>query len=203
MRDRRPWLFGAAVALAIAVPVTVAQFSGAFTVTSEASGAIDIAQTKTGDAGQHATAKQASTLEGNGRLVGTLPAGSSGWPERSTAAVDVPVFNRSAGAVATRLIVGATAGGEDVASHLIIGASVDGAPVGDAPVPGGWFAEHPDGLPLGSTLGAGKSRTVTVSVWLVHDAPATMLGTDLEISLQVVGETEAGDRPILVEGIWK
>ena len=194
---------GAALILAISIPLTVAQFSAGFSGTVSATGSVDVAQTPSGDGGQHATAKGASVLKGNGLTINPVMRGSSGWPKRATAAVDVPLVNRSGGAIVPRLRVSVPDSAGDLASYLLFGASIDGAPVGDAPVPLAWFDEHADGLQLQQSMQSGAQQTVTVSVWLSPDAPSGVLDQRIDVLLQVVGETRAGDEPILVEGVWQ
>lgn len=206
-RPRKPAvaaiLLGGAIATALAVPLTVAQFSAGFSGSTTATGSVDIAQTKSGKSGQHAVAEDASVIEGNGLTVNPVPADVTGWPARETATIEIPVFNRSSVPVTPRLIVRAVDDDEALPGHLLIGASVDGERVGDAPVPATWFPEHRDGMTLMPTIAPGTSRTLAVSVWLASDAPAGALGQATDLMLQVVGETVAGDAPILVEGVWK
>lgn len=196
-------LLGTAIVLAVSVPLTVAQFGAGFSGTVSAAGSIDVAQTLSGDAGQHATAEDASVLNGNGLTINPVMRGSTGWPKRATAAVEVPVVNRSDGAIVPRLRVSAPDASGDLAPYLLFGASVDGAPVGDAPVPAAWFDEHEDGLQLQQSMQARAQHQLTVSVWLSADAPSRVLDQKVDVLLQVFGETRAGDEPILVEGVWE
>lgn len=192
-----------ALVLAICIPLTVAQFSAGFSGAVGASGAIDIAQTKIGDAGQHATAESASELESNGLAIAQVASATSGWPARDTATIEIPVHNRSDGSISSRVRIAVAQAPGQLADFLLFGASVDGTPVIDAPVTAAWFDQHSDGLQLAESWSAKANHSVTVSVWLASDAPDGMLGQELELELEVVGETRAGDEPVLVEGIWK
>lgn len=194
---------GAALILAVSIPLTVGQFSAGFSGTVSATGSVDVAQTPSGDAGQHAKAEDASVLKGNGLTINPVLRGSTGWPKRATAAVDVPVVNRSGGAIVPRLRVSVPDSSGDLASYLLFGASIDGTPVGDAPVSATWFDEHADGVQLLQSMQPGAQQSVTVSVWLSPDAPAGLLDQQIDVLIQVVGETRAGDNPILVEGVWQ
>lgn len=199
-RGRAAILLTTAFVIAGALPVTVAQFSAGFGTAATASGRVDLAQTETGEAGQYPSADDAQTLAGNGSTINALDARTTGWPTLETASVDVPLFNREGVDTATRLILGVE--NEGLLSYLRFGASIDGEPVGNAPVPGSWFTEYPDGLDL-TTIPAHDEATLTLSVWLAPDAPVEVLNTNCDITVQVVGESLAGDAPVLLEGIWR
>ncbi len=207
----------AAVALlvvAASVPATDALFTAGFAGEVSAGGAVDVAQFGEPDGDgdpavvQHPEIDDASELTSNGLPVRVLEEDPAGWPQRPTATVAMPVVNLSEGPAALRLVVRAAedeaeaTGGADPAA-LLVGATIGGDAIGDAPIRGSWFADHPEGLDLGTALGAGEQAVVSVGLWLASDAPAASFGRPLGLVLQVIGETVAGDQPILLEGVWE
>ncbi|GAB3620977.1 hypothetical protein GCM10027417_22380 [Glutamicibacter endophyticus] len=178
------------------VAVTQAAVTLSFTGSTEVSAVIDIAQDAHGKQ-QHDSISTAKILEqaNPGVPIAVLSEEPVDWPKGATASVPIEIHNLSTSALVSLALSIEAESTQGVAlDRFRFGVRVDGKQLADHPVlPGGWFSDHPHGLPVQARLDPREHCLIEVAVWLGPEATMEDYAQRVNLPLRVTAQTLSGE----------
>ncbi len=178
------------------VAVTQAAVTLSFTGSTEVSEVIDIAQDSHGKQ-QHNSISAAKILEqaNPGVPIAVLSEEPVAWPKVATASVPIEIHNLSTSALVSLALSIEAESTQGVAlDRFRFGVRVDGKQLADhLVVAGGWFSDHPHGLPVQARLEPQEHCLIEVAVWLGPEATVEDYAQRVDLPLRVTAQTLNGE----------